>query len=107
MKPTNLFPVELPNPFEEFPDDQYYAPLHRSAQKLQNGARATHASTGRPMSEISGGARIDATLAAMGGGAINKGGQGMRGGLSALLQYAFNAGRVYEHLQNLDQQDWE
>ena len=67
--------------------------------QIQNGLQAQYASTGYPINWLSGGARIDALLASIGGGAVNTGGTGMVGGLQVLLLFAWAMGKYQGYQQ--------
>jgi len=78
------------------PATQYQLMMMQAQQQIQSGLQAQYASTGYPIDWLNGGAHTAAVLAAIGGGAISAGGNGIAGGLQVLLQYAFAAGGYYE-----------
>lgn len=80
-------PVQSESPKDIVSSEQYELQLSNCAQKIENGLNTTEAGTGYPINKLHGGAHINAVMAAIGGGPINKGGSGMAGGLQVLLQY--------------------
>ncbi len=96
MNPELIYPVAYFQYYGVSPIEQYQILMQQYQQQIQAGLQAQYASTGYPIDWLSGGARIAAVLAAIGGGAVSAGGNGVYGGLQVLLQYAFAAGGYYE-----------
>lgn len=86
--------------------DQYRRMMWETQQQIQLGLQAQCASTGYPIEMLWGGAHTNAVLAAIGGGAVSAGGNGVYGGLQILLQYAWAAGAYYEAQRRLATQYW-
>lgn len=101
------YPV-IPKPdYNLSPADQYRLIMCQAEQQIQSGLQTQYASTCFPIDWLDGGARINALLAAIGGGAVSAGGGGVRGGLQVLMQYAFAYGAYYGFQQGLNCQHWQ
>ena len=65
-------------------------------KKIKDGLSKPTASNGTPMNELSGAAKITASLANIGGGSKEIGGGGMQDGVKALGDYQEVKGRIDE-----------
>jgi len=80
--------------------------MQQAGTQIQRGLQTQFAGTGYPINMLWGGAHTNAVLAAIGGGAVSAGGNGVYGGLQILLQYAWAAGAYYEAQRRLGTQWW-
>lgn len=88
------------------PADQYRLMMQQAGTQIQRGLQTQYSGTGYPIELLWGGARTNAILAAIGGGTISAGGNGVYGGLQILLQYAWASGAYYEAQRRLPPQWW-
>ena len=96
-----LFPALPDQPFSLAPFEQYRFALQQAEAQIQRGVQTMYASTGYPINWLSGGAHMNAVLAAIGGGATSAGGSGVYGGLQVLMQYAAAYGACYGYQQGI------
>lgn len=88
------YPV-IPQPdYNILSADQYRLIMRQAEQQIQSGLQTQYASTGFPINRLNGGARTNALLAAIGGGTVSAGGNGIYGGLQVLMLYAFAYGAL-------------
>lgn len=89
------------------PAMQYQSMQQQAGQQICRGLQVQSASTGIPMDSLQGGAYITALLAAIGGGSIAAGGNGIDGGLKTLCEYIWAKGAEHGLQQGLDYQRLE
>lgn len=68
-------------------------------KQIKEGLEKPNASTGTPMDDLSGGAKVMAQLANIGKGSIETGGEGVKGGLNALMANMLAKGAMSVELQ--------
>lgn len=69
----------------------------KAAEKIKEGLSKPTASTGTPMSDLSGAARFTAGMSNIGGGSVATGGDGMLGGLATVAEYQEAVGKVKQY----------
>lgn len=69
----------------------------KAAEKIKEGLSKPTASTGTPMSALSGAAKTIAGMSNIGGGSIATGGDGILGGLATVMEYQEAVGQVKQY----------
>lgn len=69
----------------------------KAAEKIREGLSKPTASTGTPMADLSGAAKITAGMSNIGGGSVETGGEGILGGLATVMEYQEAAGKVKQY----------
>lgn len=105
MQYDQFFPTPILPNHGLTPVMQYQLMQQQAGQQIYRGLQVQNASTGYPMDLLQGGAHITALLAAIGGGSIATGGNGIAGGLKTLCEYIWAQGAAYGFQQGLTYQE--
>lgn len=95
-KNGSLAPVQKPS-LPAQPDDQslkVQAVIDATDKQIKEGLEKTTASTGFPMDDLSGGAKLMAQLSNIGGGSVETGGGGAKSGLNTIMANMLAKGAV-------------